>query len=267
MPREHTTPLLFTTEATSSADVLDSAVGFLEGPPCRVDTNAFNRAGRSPLACLGVAAGEIAGTHSDAFREALDTQIGGQMLASSGPARSKSETPSYATMAVRMGLVDGMTASLGRISWDLCHFCQRLSNRTLRSWKPHATSSAVFGEIVFNCTEGASSLAALRAAGAANLEGKIVVDVANVLTPDGPGTESLGEQIQKAFPNAKVVKARRSAGLTRSTSATLPRHARLNTTCRSGYRCGNGWARRRSTSRSFDSHRSWIFACPANGRS
>jgi hypothetical protein len=60
---------------------------------------------------------------------------------------------------------------------------------------------------VFNCTEGASSLAALRAAGAANLESKIVVDMANVLTPDGPGPESLGEQIQKAFPNAKVVKA------------------------------------------------------------
>jgi 8-hydroxy-5-deazaflavin:NADPH oxidoreductase len=132
--------------------------------------------------------------------------------------------------------------------------------------------AAVFGEIVFNCTEGASSLAALRAAGAEHLEGKIVVDVANVLTPDGPGPESLGEQIQKAFPYAKVVKAlntmnceimvnprrlptrtrcfsvammqvrskssgnssRRSAGLTRSTSATLPRHARLNTTCRSG---------------------------------
>src|SRR4029450_1515930 len=36
--------------------------------------------------------------------------------ASSGPERSRSETPSYATMAVRMGLVDGMTASLGRIS-------------------------------------------------------------------------------------------------------------------------------------------------------
>jgi 8-hydroxy-5-deazaflavin:NADPH oxidoreductase len=67
--------------------------------------------------------------------------------------------------------------------------------------------AAVFGEIVFNCTEGASSLAALRAAGAANLDGKIMVDVANVLTPDGSGPESLGEQIQKAFPYAKVVKA------------------------------------------------------------
>jgi predicted dinucleotide-binding enzyme len=66
--------------------------------------------------------------------------------------------------------------------------------------------AAAFGELVFNCTHGASSLSALRAAGAPNLDGKIVVDVANVLTPEGPGSESLGEQIQKAFPHAKVVK-------------------------------------------------------------
>jgi 8-hydroxy-5-deazaflavin:NADPH oxidoreductase len=66
--------------------------------------------------------------------------------------------------------------------------------------------TAAFGELVFNCTQGANSLAALGAAGAATLEGKIVVDVANVLSPEGPGRESLGEQIQKAFPGAKVVK-------------------------------------------------------------
>jgi len=67
--------------------------------------------------------------------------------------------------------------------------------------------AAAFGELVFNCTRGANSLAALSAAGAANLEGKIVVDVANALTSQGSGSESLGEQIQKAFPRTKVVKA------------------------------------------------------------
>ena len=66
--------------------------------------------------------------------------------------------------------------------------------------------TSVFGDIVFNCTQGTGSIAALQAAGAANLDGKIVVDVANVLTPDGRELESLGEQIQKAFPGAKVVK-------------------------------------------------------------
>jgi 8-hydroxy-5-deazaflavin:NADPH oxidoreductase len=67
--------------------------------------------------------------------------------------------------------------------------------------------AAAFGELVFNCTQGASSMAALRAAGAANLEDKIVVDVANVLSSEEPANESLGEQIQHAFPRAKVVKA------------------------------------------------------------
>jgi 8-hydroxy-5-deazaflavin:NADPH oxidoreductase len=66
--------------------------------------------------------------------------------------------------------------------------------------------TSVFGDMVFNCTQGIGSLAALQAAGAANLDGKILVDVANVLTREGPGQESLGEQIQKAFPQAKVVK-------------------------------------------------------------
>src|SRR5262245_25089153 len=63
--------------------------------------------------------------------------------------------------------------------------------------------AAAFGVLVFNCTQGASSVAALQAAGAANLEGKILVDVANVLTPGGSGPESLGEQIQSAFPSTR----------------------------------------------------------------
>jgi 8-hydroxy-5-deazaflavin:NADPH oxidoreductase len=66
--------------------------------------------------------------------------------------------------------------------------------------------AAAFGEVVFNCTHGAASLDALRAAGAKNVDGKIIVDVANVLPPADVGPESLGQQIQKAFPSAKVVK-------------------------------------------------------------
>ena len=73
--------------------------------------------------------------------------------------------------------------------------------------------TSAFGELVFNCTQGTGSLAALQAAGAANLDGKIVVDVANVLTPEGPGLESLGEQIQLAFPPASR-SSRRSTRLT-----------------------------------------------------
>jgi len=71
------------------------------------------------------------------------------------------------------------------------------------------------GELVFNCTAGEASLAALESAGAENLAGKVLVDVSNALDhsrgmPPGLFTssfDSLGEQIQRAFPDTRVVKA------------------------------------------------------------
>jgi hypothetical protein len=74
--------------------------------------------------------------------------------------------------------------------------------------------AAGFGEMVFNCTSGMASLEALRAAGAGQLDGKVLVDMANPLdfSKGMPPTltvcndDSLGEQIQRAFPNARVVK-------------------------------------------------------------
>ncbi len=75
--------------------------------------------------------------------------------------------------------------------------------------------AAEFGELVFNCTSGMHSLEALAAAGADNLDGKVLIDVANPLDfsqgmpprLDVCNTDSLGEQIQRAFPETKVVKA------------------------------------------------------------
>jgi len=74
--------------------------------------------------------------------------------------------------------------------------------------------SASHGDMVFNATSGVSSLAALKAAGAENLEGKVLVDIANPLdfSKGMPpsltvcNTDSLGEQIQRAFPGTRVVK-------------------------------------------------------------
>ena len=76
--------------------------------------------------------------------------------------------------------------------------------------------AAAFGEIIFNCTAGAASVDALKMAGDANINGKIIVDVANPLdfskgmppslVPSLSNTNSLGEEIQKAFPSARVVK-------------------------------------------------------------
>lgn len=75
--------------------------------------------------------------------------------------------------------------------------------------------AATGGELLFNCTQGAGSLAALEAAGAVNMRGKVLVDVANPLDfskgmPPSlfvANDDSLGERIQKAFPEVRVVKA------------------------------------------------------------
>jgi 8-hydroxy-5-deazaflavin:NADPH oxidoreductase len=75
--------------------------------------------------------------------------------------------------------------------------------------------AAELGELVVNATAGDASLEALRAAGAENLNGKVVLDVANPLDFSGgmPPTltvcndESLAERIQATFPDARVVKA------------------------------------------------------------
>ncbi|MDP2313964.1 MAG: NAD(P)-binding domain-containing protein [Pseudomonadota bacterium] len=74
--------------------------------------------------------------------------------------------------------------------------------------------AAAGAEVVVNATSGSASLAALTAAGAANLDGKIVLDISNPLdfskgfppSLSVANTDSLGEQIQRAFPGARVVK-------------------------------------------------------------
>lgn len=77
---------------------------------------------------------------------------------------------------------------------------------------PSAAGSA---EVVVNATSGGASLAALTAAGAPNLAGKPLIDVSNPLdfsagfppTLTVKDTDSLAEQIQRSFPDARVVKA------------------------------------------------------------
>lgn len=76
--------------------------------------------------------------------------------------------------------------------------------------------AAAFGEIILNVTQGGNSINALTLAGAKNLDGKVLVDIANpldfskgmppVLLPELSNVNSLGEEIQKTFPGAKVVK-------------------------------------------------------------
>lgn len=75
--------------------------------------------------------------------------------------------------------------------------------------------AGAFGELVVNASQGAAALNVLQLGGKANLAGKILIDISNPLDfsrgfPPSLfvcNTDSLGEQIQRAFPNTKVVKA------------------------------------------------------------
>lgn len=75
--------------------------------------------------------------------------------------------------------------------------------------------SGAHAEVVLNATHGAFSLDALHSVGADNLTDKVLLDLALPLDFSGgmpptltvAHTDSLGEQVQRAFPNAKVVKS------------------------------------------------------------
>jgi predicted dinucleotide-binding enzyme len=73
---------------------------------------------------------------------------------------------------------------------------------------------AAFGEVVINATPGGVALDVIREAGAENLAAKVLIDASNPLdfsngfppTLTVANTDSVGEQIQREFPNVKVVK-------------------------------------------------------------
>src|SRR5215472_498270 len=75
--------------------------------------------------------------------------------------------------------------------------------------------AAAFGEMVFICLKGAVFLEVAKTLSAGALNGKILVDVSNPLDfsrgmPPSLSicnTNSLGEEVQKALPSAKVIKA------------------------------------------------------------
>lgn len=100
-----------------------------------------------------------------------------------------------------------------------------IENEKATNWASNAGKNALngtfadtakFGEILFNCTSGSISIDALNLAGKENLKGKILIDLANPLDfskgmppslyPQFANTTSLGEEIQKTFPETRVVK-------------------------------------------------------------
>jgi predicted dinucleotide-binding enzyme len=90
----------------------------------------------------------------------------------------------------------------------------RVGSRTAGGDAVVFADAAAHGELLFNCTAGSASVAALTAAGEDNLAGKVLVDVSNALDFSSgdaalfvTSTESLAERIQAAFPAARVVKS------------------------------------------------------------
>lgn len=85
------------------------------------------------------------------------------------------------------------------------------------------TDTAKFGEVVVLAVKGSGAIAAVRSAGASNLEGKTVIDTTNPIaegTPPVNGVlkfstdlnDSLLEQLQREFSGIHFVKAFNSAG-------------------------------------------------------
>ena len=117
-----------------------------------------------------------------------------------------------------------LATKLASLGHEVRMGARRASNDKATAWAEgaganasHGTfaDAAAFGEIVFNCTAGTGSLAALESAGGENLVRKILIDVANPLdfSKGMPPTlflsndTSLGETIQRKFPESRVVKA------------------------------------------------------------
>lgn len=113
---------------------------------------------------------------------------------------------------------------LVELGHEACMGSRDASNPKAQQWVLRAgpgasngtfAEAAAFGEIIFNCTSGDGSIPALKAAGAKNLEGKVLIDVANPLnTAKVPlpelsfcNDDSLAERIQREFPEVKVVKS------------------------------------------------------------
>jgi predicted dinucleotide-binding enzyme len=117
-----------------------------------------------------------------------------------------------------------IATALDRAGFSVCMGSRTSENPRAAEWRHSAGESASngtfadaarFGEILFNCTAGGASLDALRMAGDENLREKVLIDVANPLdysagmppTLSVCNTDSLAEQIQRAFPELLVVKS------------------------------------------------------------
>lgn len=90
-----------------------------------------------------------------------------------------------------------------------------IGTRTPREGAVSYSDAAAGAELLINATGGTASLEALASAGGDNLAGKVLIDVSNALDPSQgmpprvavANDDSIGERIQRAYPDTRVVKA------------------------------------------------------------
>jgi 8-hydroxy-5-deazaflavin:NADPH oxidoreductase len=116
---------------------------------------------------------------------------------------------------VRLGIRNPSPAELDKA---------RQNADTLANWSKTSggkvvtfAEAAKHGDVIISATGGGVAIEALKQAGIANLKKKIIIDISNPLDfskgmppsllPDYSHGTSLGEETQKAFPEARVVKA------------------------------------------------------------
>ncbi|MFJ2936023.1 NADPH-dependent F420 reductase [Streptomyces sp. NPDC087219] len=115
-----------------------------------------------------------------------------------------------------------LATKLASLGHDVAMGSRTVDNAEAVKWADeygggHGTFADVAGpaELVVNATGGLVSLAVLQSVGADKLRGKVLLDVSNgldfsegfppkVVTPDGV---SIAEQLQRAFPETRIVKS------------------------------------------------------------
>jgi 8-hydroxy-5-deazaflavin:NADPH oxidoreductase len=116
-----------------------------------------------------------------------------------------------------------LATKLTVVGHDVMLGSRTANNEKALAWAKQAGTKAAAGtfeqtaasaEVVFNCTLGSATIEVLQMAKESGLAGKVLVDVSNPLdfSKGMPpslivcNTDSLGEQVQRAFPKTKVVK-------------------------------------------------------------
>jgi predicted dinucleotide-binding enzyme len=116
---------------------------------------------------------------------------------------------------------DALASGLVKLGNEVMMGARTAEHEKAIAWKQRAGAkghigtfqeAAHYGEVLLNCTQGAFSLDVLRSLDRKDLAGKVLIDVANPLDNGMPpglticNTDSLGESIQREFPDAQVVK-------------------------------------------------------------